>query len=430
MKIIMENQKYLYLNRRAILAAMMSAAFPIVANAAAGKVEFASGGATIQSADGTTKPMAKGMEINQGDTILTGAGRAQVKFSDGGYISFQPNTQFKIEEYNFNGKQDGTEKGFFRLVEGGLRALTGLVGRENRPAYRMATPVATIGIRGSYYLAQYQAGALDTHVGHGSIFVFNEQGDIILFEGQGAHVENGQPPGYSDKDLNLGARGPSGAQPEQTQKEEQTENQNNDIFSVSKVLTEEGIPASLKDAFPIPNVPEIPTISAIIANLNGINAEGVYFLDPSVANTGGGGGWTTKLNNSSRLYANFGNYSLSGDIYLDSSRPDPYSSGYTLSTSNSFFVSGSILPSGSFGMSSGITSGGVCYNSCTLNMIGMFGGAQAEKASVSYQIIGVNPGDFLSNGSFGTVSGKITGSAGFIGSPPKPGAITNYFNSL
>jgi len=106
------NTYTMHLNRKALFAAMISAAFPTTVLAAAGKVQFASGGAAVQSADGSTKILAKGTEINQGDTILTGAGRAQVKFSDGGYISFQPNTQFKVEEYNFNGKQDGTEKGF------------------------------------------------------------------------------------------------------------------------------------------------------------------------------------------------------------------------------------------------------------------------------------------------------------------------------
>ena len=229
----MENQNYIYLNRKAVLAAMITAAFPVGAHAAAGKVEFASGGATIQGADGSSKVMTKGMEINQGDTILTGAGRAQVKFSDGGYISFQPNTQFKIEEYNYNGKQDGSERGFFRLVQGGLRALTGFVGRENRPNYRMATPVATIGIRGSYYLAEFQE-KLKTHVGHGSIYVFNDQGNIILFEGQGATVESGKAPGYSDQEMTLGARGPQGGQPSETKDEQQASSENSDVFKVSE----------------------------------------------------------------------------------------------------------------------------------------------------------------------------------------------------
>src|SRR5688572_6280083 len=101
----MDKAHYIYLNRQAILLAMISAAFPTGAYAAAGKIEFASGGASLQGSDGNSKVLTKGMEINQGDTILTGAGRAQVRFTDGGYFSFQPNTEFKVEEYNFSGKQ-------------------------------------------------------------------------------------------------------------------------------------------------------------------------------------------------------------------------------------------------------------------------------------------------------------------------------------
>lgn len=402
----MENQNYIYLNRKTVLAAMITAAFPMVGYAAAGKVEFASGGATIQGADGSSKVMTKGMEVNQGDTILTGSGRAQVKFSDGGYISFQPNTQFKIEEYNYNGKQDGTERGFFRLVEGGLRALTGFVGRENRPNYRMATPVATIGIRGSYYLAEFRE-KLRTHVGHGSIYVFNEQGNIILFEGQGAVVEPGKGPGYSDDALTLGARGPEGGQPQDTNDQQQTENNNNDVFKVSEQYGDDGSVCLSGDC---------NAITATIANLNGIGAEGYYQLDSSQKNIGGGEGWTSKVNPYSFLFANFGNYSISGNIGIDSEKTITYSCGcgstysYLVSASNNFFVSGSILPSATFGVS-GSSSGGVCsYSGCTLNAIGIFSGAYAEKASVGYVIQGVL------NGSGGL--GQITGVASFIANPP------------
>lgn len=403
----MENQNYIYLNRKAILAAMISAAFPIGAHAAAGKVEFASGGATIQSADGTSKTMVKGMEINQGDTILTGAGRAQVKFSDGGYISFQPNTQFKIEEYNFNGKQDGTERGFFRLVEGGLRALTGFVGRENRPNYRMSTPVATIGIRGSYYLAEFRE-KLRTHVGHGSIYVFNEQGNIILFEGQGATVESGKAPGYSDEDLTLGARGPEGGQPQETNEQQQAENQNNEIFSVSEQYGDDGISTG------------IDKISAVIANLNGIGAEGYYRLDETVANVGGGEGWTSKINPYSTLVASFGTYTMYANIGIDSTKAG------VSSAQDYFYGTGKILPSGTFAVTTpgssgysyvygygGSTGSGLCYTGCTLNLIGLFSGAQAEKISVGYVIKGVGDSTAAALN-----MGVVTGNAGFIANPP------------
>ena len=54
-----------------------------------------------------------------GDTIVTGDGRAQIRFTDGSLVSLRPNSQFRIDEYNYPGAPDGTEKGFFSLLKGG-----------------------------------------------------------------------------------------------------------------------------------------------------------------------------------------------------------------------------------------------------------------------------------------------------------------------
>jgi len=203
----MNNTGIFNLNRTAILAGIISASFSLQAMANAGKVEFALGGANLIRNDGSSRQISKGDEINPGDTIKTTDGRVQVRFTDGGYMSFQPNTEFKVEDYSYSGKQDGTEKAFFRLIEGGLRAITGVVGHVNKPNYKVATPVATIGIRGSEYLAEYR-GQLRAHCNHGSIYVFNDQGNLILFRGQTAVVGSGAPT-YGDNIEGVGARGPS-----------------------------------------------------------------------------------------------------------------------------------------------------------------------------------------------------------------------------
>lgn len=398
----MKKDNYIYLNRKAILLAMISVAFPVGVQAAAGKVEFASGGAAVQGADGSSKVLSKGMEINQGDTILTGGGRAQVRFTDGGYFSFQPNTEFKVEEYNFSGKQDGTEKGFFKLLRGGLRAVTGFVGRENRPAYRMATPVATIGIRGTYYLAEFQE-KLKAHVGQGSIYIFNEQGDIILFSGQTAEVKPGSAPTYSDEEMTLGAKGPEGGQPEQGESEQIAESDNNNVFMVAEQYGDDGVACLGGDC----------GITSVVANLNGINAIGDYQLDSSVENVGGGAGWKSKIDATSYLTAYFEDYSMSGLIKVESSKDIIGPSGpSTISGFDSFNVSGSILPSGTFGLSGNGGSGTACnYSACTMYVIGLFNGTQAEKANIGYVINGVNDGS-------GGTAGQITGTAGIIADPP------------
>jgi hypothetical protein len=137
------------LSRSGLLLALVSAAFAGPAGAAAGRVDFASGGVTVAGTDGRERPLTRGAELDNGDTIRTTDGRAQIRFTDGAYVSLQPNTEFSIKDYRFEGKTDGSESGFFALAKGAMRTVTGLIGRINRNRYRIVTPTATVGIRGT-----------------------------------------------------------------------------------------------------------------------------------------------------------------------------------------------------------------------------------------------------------------------------------------
>jgi hypothetical protein len=151
------------------MLALVSAAFAGQATAAAGRVDFATVGATVSGADGRQRPLARGTELDKGDTIRTdSAGRAQIRFTDGAYVSLQPNTEFAIKDYNFEGKTDGSERGLFALARGAMRTVTGLIGRVNRNRYQVATPTATIGIRGT--------GGLITVLNDGSTLVNGSSG--------------------------------------------------------------------------------------------------------------------------------------------------------------------------------------------------------------------------------------------------------------
>jgi len=147
----MPNHTSFRLNRSGMLLALISAAFAGDAGAAAaGRVDFATAGATIAGRDGQQRPLAKGAELDSGDTVRTdAAGRAQIRFTDGSYVSLQPNTEFAIKDYNFEGKTDGSERGIFGLAKGAMRTVTGLIGRVNRNRYQITTPTATVGIRGT-----------------------------------------------------------------------------------------------------------------------------------------------------------------------------------------------------------------------------------------------------------------------------------------
>jgi hypothetical protein len=242
----------IFLNKKAWLFLSILALLPLNVYAAAARVEFAIGNATAVGANGTARPLTKGLEINPGDTVQTsGNGRAQLRFSDGGYISLQPNTQFRVDEYSFDGKTDGNEKSFFSLVKGVLRAITGAIGHVNKTNYQVKTPVATIGIRGTEFLAQYN-GKLLVKVGNGAVYMSNATGDLVLFSGQSGEVanENSQPE-YSNEEPTVTAAGPQGNTPDEVQQQAQQEQQQSDTFKVAEQYTESGTSCVVVGSCPV-----------------------------------------------------------------------------------------------------------------------------------------------------------------------------------
>ena len=177
------------LNGRTLLLAAIAAAYPIVGNAApAARVDFAVGNVTATGSNGQSRALTRGAQVDQGDTVNTNGGRAQLHFSDGAFVSLQPESQFRIDQYRYDGKQDGNEKGFFSLLKGGLRTITGLVGRTNKANYQVTTSVATIGIRGTEYTIEY-GHSVTGSVGEGEINVCNTAGCQSVVNGESYYVQ-------------------------------------------------------------------------------------------------------------------------------------------------------------------------------------------------------------------------------------------------
>lgn len=137
----------------ATAAAVMSALIPVSAQGEAGRVNFASGIVQATNSDGARRALTKGSIVMGGDTITTSrGGLAHIRFKDGAYVSLKPNSNFRIDEYRYENDDDNSlSRGFFSLLQGGLRTITGLIGKRNKNDYRMSTSVATIGIRGTHY---------------------------------------------------------------------------------------------------------------------------------------------------------------------------------------------------------------------------------------------------------------------------------------
>lgn len=187
----------------------------------AGRVSFVSGSVTAATPDGQSRTLSKGDVINGGDRISTGSGRIQLRFTDGGFVSLQPNTVFGVDQYLYANTKPEESSLFFNLVRGGMRTITGVIGHVNKANYRVKTPVATIGIRGTEYLANFNGETLQVSVGHGSVFVANGQGELTLVAGQSAQVLPNSAPRQTQDKPEVGAPAPEDDVQEQSEEASQ-----------------------------------------------------------------------------------------------------------------------------------------------------------------------------------------------------------------
>ena len=169
---------------------------------ASGDVRIVDAGsdATSPASNGQTTPPGRpartGDWLQPGQMVVTGShGRAQIRFRDGALISLQPESRFRIDQYAYG---ETKQRGFYSLLEGTLRAISGAIGKKNPDDFRLDTPTATIGIRGTEFLVQEihcapsckpgQQDGLNVAVSHGRVFVFNGAGAIDLAAGRATWV--------------------------------------------------------------------------------------------------------------------------------------------------------------------------------------------------------------------------------------------------
>jgi len=169
----------------------------------AGRVTRLSGPLMAKKADGSVKVLALRSEIESGDTLVSEKNTyAQIKFIDNSEITLRPGTTFKVENFSFDeGKPEG-DSASYSLVKGGLRSITGLMGKRNKEKFSLKTPSATIGIRGTTFVAQFvpppSAGSapptlapgLHLNVTDGAIVVTNNGGSLGFQAGQFGYVPN------------------------------------------------------------------------------------------------------------------------------------------------------------------------------------------------------------------------------------------------
>ncbi|MES2951291.1 MAG: hypothetical protein V4858_22400 [Pseudomonadota bacterium] len=96
----------------------------------------------------TPRRLAMGEPVFVGERLRADTvGEMVLKTADGGWLAVRPGAAFVVERFAAEG--NASDHATVRVLEGGLRLITGWIGRLNRRDYRVVTPTATIGIRGT-----------------------------------------------------------------------------------------------------------------------------------------------------------------------------------------------------------------------------------------------------------------------------------------
>ena len=170
------------------------------ASAGVGTVTHLSGILSAKGSAGASKVLSVKSEVNEGDLLTTETETyARVKFVDGAEIVLRPGTQLRVAAYSFQEAKPQSDNAFFSLLKGGLRAVTGILGKRSQDKVGFTTNTATIGIRGTHFGALLCSGdcanvattsgnapadGLHVDVASGAVVVTNAAGQVLIGAGQ------------------------------------------------------------------------------------------------------------------------------------------------------------------------------------------------------------------------------------------------------
>lgn len=142
-----------------------------------GKVILSFGQNVAVSTAGDQRTLKRQADVFANDLLKTSAkGRLQIRFTDGSRLSLKPNTEFKIDDYRFDEANPEDGKAIYKLLKGGMRTISGKIGKVDKEDYKLDAVVATIGIRGTDFSVNKAGERITGSVNQGKINVAAKQG--------------------------------------------------------------------------------------------------------------------------------------------------------------------------------------------------------------------------------------------------------------
>ena len=137
-----------------------------------GEVGIVLGRAFVTRSDGAPIQLSRGDKLRVLDRISTlSNGHVHVHFLDDAYVSVRPNSILEISQYKYEESRPEESIVKFDLREGVARSISGKAARSARERYRLNTPIAAIGVRGTDFVVNANRSAVRAKVFEGSIIL-------------------------------------------------------------------------------------------------------------------------------------------------------------------------------------------------------------------------------------------------------------------
>jgi hypothetical protein len=147
--------------------------------AAVARVAVAVGETLRVAPGGQTQALQVGSSLTPGDRVRTGPDAVAILvFSDEGRISLRSDSELLIRHYEIDpaGAKTRIE---LELIKGTVRQISGNAARQQPERYRLNTPIAVIGVRGTDFLAKSSADAVEAFVHEGNIVLIPLAGACV-----------------------------------------------------------------------------------------------------------------------------------------------------------------------------------------------------------------------------------------------------------
>ena len=132
---------------------------------AIGKVEKVVGQVTLVH-NGVSGPLHVGDAVYKSDVVETGANSScGIGFPDGTALDLVAGTRMALNDYSFDANSGASNNALFTLVEGTFAFVAGQVAHTGN-GMKIATPVATMGIRGTVGLFRSEPTVVNSRLGH------------------------------------------------------------------------------------------------------------------------------------------------------------------------------------------------------------------------------------------------------------------------